>query len=64
MEEMPETVVVMLLLNKIHQHSRVSSTLLLLRTHSRAASSGPSSAGLIALVLLPVGKDVADAERR
>ena len=39
------------------------STLLLLGTHSRAASSGPGSAGLVALVLLPVGKDVADAGR-
>jgi len=64
---MPKTVVVMLLLflkTKIHQHSRViPSTLLLLGTYSRAASPGPGSAGLIALVLLPVGEDVANTGR-
>lgn len=63
-EKMPETVVVMLLLKQIHQHSReIPSPLLLLGTHGSTAGSGPSGAGLVALVLLPVGKDVANAGR-
>ena len=49
---------------QIEHPERSHDSLLLLRADGLAAGSRPGSAGLVALVLLPVGKDVADARRR
>jgi hypothetical protein len=69
---MPETVVInakhknhsplfQTIITPHHRQLSLLLVLLLLRTHSLAASPRPGSAGLIALVLLPVGENVADA---